>query len=201
MRQAVCVDRLFLAADAGQPLRRPPSRRAPRHYPPAPGRIRRGAATKPRSSRLLLEAAADAVAGVCGDPNALVAFLPGLPIAIRAAVEDVGARRPGVLTTAVDRLLVQRLATEPPIPVDRSGRVNPADVEKALIRTGAGVFMCQVGNPKSAPGSSCRSCMPCAGAQVRCWWSMRPWRRGGCRLDFEWDVLVLDARSWAGSTA
>lgn len=201
------MDRIFLAADAGQPdapvvVR---GRDRARELAWADPTLR---AHEGRSARGVLEAAAASVAAAVGAPGAAVAFYPGAAAALSAAVAGLPAGRM-VAVGATDRLLLRTAAEARAavagantaiIEVDRAGRLELEGVQQAL-RDGATAVATSVGNqevgtlqPVAGIAAVCRA----DGALLVLDATMAA---GRAPLPSQWDVLVLDARSWAGGAA
>ena len=198
------MTRVFLAAEAGSPLSPVASqaRAAAAQTAWADPSLR---AHEGRSSRSVLQAAAASVANSVGRPQARVAFLPGLSEALRFAATHLGSgalicsavERQAVLAVAQDRLAAHPGAAAQPLPVDATAALDPGEVRAALQAMPAAVAL-QVGNPEVG------TCQPVAEIYRLCREAGAPllldasMAAGRTPLPPDWDVLVLDARSWAG---
>lgn len=196
------MTRVFLAAEAGSPLdplaQRGQSAAALNAWADPALRSHEG-----RTALAVLQAAAASVAVSLGAPGAQVCFLPGLEAALRFAARHTGAgplicstvERKAVLEMAAQRSQSAALA---PVKVDHLGRVDPRMVAAAVAASGQCAVATQVGNPEVGTQQSvgelhqvCRD----AGVPLLVDASMAI---GRTLLPEAWDVLVVDARSWAG---
>ena len=197
--------RIFLAADAGQPMSAVTQRAAA-------GAAELGwaepglRAHEGRRSQQLLETAAAAVAASVGASAAAVVFMPAPMLALSAAVTACG--RGPAACGAADRLPVVRAVSErarrlqltpTTLAVDAAGRVPVASVAGAMA-AGVQVIVCQVGNPEVGSVSDHSAISRCVkdhsgfvvmDATMAAGRTMLPDPAG-------WDVLVLSAASWAG---
>jgi len=202
------MERIFLAAEAGQ---RPSSsavqaRQRAVELAWADPSLR---AHEGRSARALLDSAAAVVAASVDEPQAQVVFAPSGHAALQWAAERVGE---GPLAVgAADRQVVlataRRRAEGSPSPaaqmkctVDASAVIDATSVQAALSG-GAGALASQVGNPEVGslqPLARLHRLAGEAGVPLLVDATMAA---GRLPLPPHWDVLVLDARSWAGGNA
>ncbi|MFI0431969.1 MAG: aminotransferase class V-fold PLP-dependent enzyme [Candidatus Nanopelagicales bacterium] len=202
------MQRAFLAADGGQPLTAT-ARRALDHALAVGWADPTLRAHEGRSSRLLLDTAAQTVAASVRAPTAAVSFYPGASAALRAAIAAALRRHPGSQSShpgpvlaagAADRQVVLGFDAGPRIEVDGVGRIRLDSLAAALGDDGVGAVCLQVGNPEvgtrqplSDAAAICRS----AGVPLVVDATMAA---GRAELPADWGALVLDARSWAGGT-
>lgn len=196
------MTRVFLAAEAGSPpdplTQRGLAAAASSAWADPAFRSHEG-----RRSLAMLQAAAASVATSVSAPGARVSFVPGLDSALRFAASHTGTGP--VVCSAVERKSVLAVADQrrgadgpPPVSVDEFGRVDIDEVALALTSTGAGVVVTQVGNPEVG------TLQPVADLYALCQAAAVPlvldatMAAGRTWLPESWDVLVLDARSWAG---
>lgn len=198
------VNRVFLAAEAGQPM----SAVAAEAYSHAaasgwadPGlRAHEG-----RRSRTIAEASATSIAVSLGAPGAAVHYYPNLDMAIQAALSSLG--EPPVLLSRVERRSALTWAAERSSPaepllcrVDGNGIIDLGHWQE-LLGQRPGLALLQVANQETG------SLQPLVAAAAAC-------EMAGVPLVVEastsvgrvplpacsWLGLVADARSWAGGT-
>ncbi len=198
------VNRVFLAAEAGQPM----SAVAAEGYSQAaaagwadPGlRAHEG-----RRSRTIAEASATSIAASLGAPGAAVRAYPNLDLAIKAALGSLG--RPPVMLSEVERRSALAWAAERSSPaepllcrVDQEGIIDLGHWQE-LLGHGPGLALLQVANQETG------SLQPLVAAAAAC-------EQAGVPLVVEastsvgrlplpvcnWLGLIVDARSWAGGT-
>lgn len=196
------MSRVFLAAEAGAPI------------DPLAQRGRDAAATvawadpalrshEGRSSLSVLQTAAASVATSVKAPGAAVCFLPGLDAALRFAAQYTGTGP--LICSAVERKAVLAAAVQrngrggpQPCAVDDVGRVALDCVADLVSANVPCAVATQVGNPEVGtlqPVPELHEICRDAGVPLLLDASMAA---GRTPLPTAWDVLVLDARSWAG---
>lgn len=196
------MTRVFLAAEAGSPLD-PLAQRglvaaASSAWADPALRSHEG-----RSSLAILQAAAASVAASVAAPGARVCFLPGLDTALRFAASHTGVgpvacsaiERKAVLAVAAQRQVVDGPT---PVGVDEFGRVHTDEVAAAVAKAGTGVVVTQVGNPEVGTLQPVADLYAIAQAARMPLVLDASMAAGRMSLPNSWDVLVLDARSWAG---
>ncbi len=197
--------RIFLAADAGQPLsglaQRAAAGAADLGWADPSSRAHEG-----RRSRQLLDTAARSVADSVGVPGAAVIFFPAPMLALTAAVAATG--NGPAACGAADRLPVHHAVTErarclhvpaTTLRVDATARVSVEAVAQA-VTAGVQVIISQVGNPEvgsMADHSAISAYVHTHGGQVVLDATMAA-GRVTLPEPATWDVLVLSATSWAG---
>lgn len=196
------MTRVFLAAEAGSPLdplaQRGLAAASVTAWADPALRSHEG-----RSSLAVLQSAAASVAASVDAPGAQVCFVPGLETALRFAAQHTGAGP--LICSAVERKAVldvaaRRRGTEgpAPAPVNHVGRVDPQAVADEVARHHSCAVATQVGNPEVGtlqPLGELHQICRAAGVPLLLDASMAA---GRTTLPGQWDVLVLDARSWAG---
>lgn len=196
------MTRVFLAAEAGSPMdllaQRGRDAAALNAWADPALRSHEG-----RTSLAVLQAAAASVAASVEAPGAQVCFLPGLDTALRFAAQHTGVGP--LICSAVERKAVlnvaaQRRGGEAPAPldVDRLGRVSPQALADLVGEQRSCAVATQLGNPEVGtlqPVAELHQICRAAGVPLLLDASMAA---GRTPVPQHWDVLVLDARSWAG---
>ena len=194
--------RVFLAAEAGSPLdsiaQRGLAAAASAAWADPSLRSHEG-----RASLSVLQTAAASVATSVGAPGARVCFLPGLDAALRFAASNTGTGP--LICSAIERKAVLDVADQrreahapSPVAVDRQGRVDLDQLAAVIAGAGVGAVAAQVGNPEVGtlqPVAELHDLCGAAGIPLILDATMAA---GRTVLPETWDVLVLDARSWAG---
>lgn len=158
--------------------------------------------TPGRATRHELDRARSRWAEVLGvEPRAL-SFLPSGAHALRVALDGLrhARRRVGsqVLASAVERAVV--LTNDPPpqiVPVDRFGRVDPAEVGSRLTGTSAAV-VAQVANGEVGTAQRVEELASVCRVRGVPLLLDATASGGHVRTPQGWDVLVADAQSWGG---
>ncbi len=191
------VSRIFLAADASQPL----SEAAHRALTAALATAWADPTLRPHEGQVaatVARAADQAVATAVGAPGAHVRWYSSMADAFAAGTEALGGP---VALAATERLVlldtVAKLPMSPMVlPVDATGRLDPDAVARAL--PDAAACAVAVGNPEVGTrqpiGAIAGHCAE-YGVPLLVDATMAA---GRTPLPEVWDMLVLDAASWAG---